>query len=49
MISKTKNKDEIADIHKQIIKYCEDMAIYDKLSQYGDFYYKLKEIVNNQK
>lgn len=27
-----------------IIKYCEDKAIYDKLSNYGDFYYKLKNI-----
>lgn len=25
-----------------ICKYCEDQAIYDKLGQYNDFYYKLK-------
>jgi len=27
-----------------IIKYCEDKAVYDKLGQYGDFYYKLKSV-----
>ena len=27
-----------------IIRYCETQAIYDKLSGYGDFYYKLKQI-----
>lgn len=26
-------------------KYCEDMAIYDKLLSYGDFYYKIKKLL----
>ena len=30
---------------KQICKYCEDKAIYDKLGMYGDFYYKLKKLL----
>lgn len=29
-----------------ICKYCEDQAIYDKLSSYDDFYYKIKKIIN---
>ena len=31
------------EIIQQIIKYCEDQAIYDKLGKYGDFYYNLKK------
>lgn len=31
------------EIIQQIIKYCEDQAIYDKLGNYRDFYYKLKK------
>lgn len=27
---------------EDICRYCENQAIYDKLGQYGDFYYKLK-------
>lgn len=30
-------------IIENIIKYCEDQAIFDKLGNYGDFYYKLKK------
>lgn len=30
----------------QILKYCEDKQIYDKLGPYQDFYYKLKQIIN---
>ena len=44
---KSKLESKIAiplSIVKNIIKYCEDKAIYDKLGQYGDFYYKLKQI-----
>ncbi len=26
---------------KDICNYCEEQAIYDKLTRYGDFYYKL--------
>ena len=33
-------------IIENICKYCEDQAIYDKLSKYGDFYYKLKTLLN---
>lgn len=32
---------------KDIIQYCEDKAIYDKLGYYGDFYYRLKNLVGN--
>lgn len=41
-----KTKTISPEIIKNIIKYCEDNQIYDKLSNYGDFYYKLK---NNSK
>lgn len=30
---------------KNCLKYCEEQAIYDKLSKYGDFYYKLKSYI----
>jgi len=30
---------------EDICRYCESMAIYDKLAEYGDFYYKLKELI----
>ena len=30
------------DILKNMMTYCEDQAIYDKLGKYGDFYYKAK-------
>ena len=29
-----------------ILKYCEDKQIYDKLGNYEDFYYKLNNLVN---
>lgn len=32
-----------------ILAYCENQSIYDKLSDYGDFYYKLKREINSQK
>ena len=28
----------------QVLKYCEDTQIYDKLGNYQDFYYKLNQI-----
>lgn len=31
-----------------ILKYCEYNAIYDKLGNYGDFYYKLKKTLKNE-
>ena len=30
---------------ENIIKYCEDKQVYDKLGAYGDFYYKAKKAV----
>ena len=31
---------------KDICYYCESQGIYDKLSNYGDFYYKIKKLIN---
>ena len=31
---------------KDCLKYCEKQQIYDKLSKYGDFYYKLNHFLN---
>lgn len=30
---------------KDCLKYCEEQQIYDKLSTYNDFYYKLKQFI----
>ena len=30
---------------KDCLKYCEDQSVYDKLSKYGDFYYKLNQFI----
>lgn len=30
-----------------ILRYCEDKQVYDKLGAYGDFYYKLKKAKQN--
>ncbi len=30
---------------QDICDYCESNAIYDKLANYGDFYYKLKKLI----
>lgn len=38
---------ELINILKQVAAYCEDQAVYDKLSKYGDFYYKIKQILEN--
>lgn len=35
-----------ASLAEDICAYCESQAIYDKLGDYGDFYYKLKQILN---
>jgi hypothetical protein len=32
------------NVIKQILKYCEDNQIYDKLGTYQNFYYKLNQI-----
>lgn len=33
------------EVLEDICYYCESMAIYDKLSNYGDFYYKIKNLI----
>ena len=33
---------------KDICDYCESKAVYDKLAGYGDFYYKLKKLIEVQ-
>lgn len=30
---------------ENITKYCEDQQVYDKLANYGDFYYHLKKLM----
>ena len=37
------------EILENVCKYCEEQAIYDKLSKYGDFYYKIKTEINKIK
>lgn len=34
---------------EDVIKYCEDKEIYDKLTMHGDFYYKAKQLLKNMK
>ena len=36
------------DLAKSICQYCEDKAVYDKLANYGNFYYKLKIKIQQQ-
>ncbi len=38
-----------AKVIKDILRYCEDKAIHDKLGYYGDFYYRLKNLIGNDK
>lgn len=33
------------DTLENICRYCEHQSIYDKLSSYGDFYYKVKKLL----
>ena len=33
------------EVLEEVCAYCEDNAIYDKLGNYGDFYYKIKKII----
>ncbi len=35
-------------IVQNILRYCEDKQVYDKLGKYGDFYYKLKKATQNE-
>lgn len=34
---------------EEILRYCEYQQVYDKLSNFGDFYYKLKKAYNPKK
>lgn len=46
MIKSSFNKEELPiQAIKDCLKYCENQQIYDKLSQYGDFYYKLNQFI----
>lgn len=48
---KNPSEDELVVVPKSLIKnvlaYCENQSIYDKLSDYDDFYYKLKREINS--
>ena len=33
------------EILEEVCAYCENNAIYDKLGNYGDFYYKIKKLL----
>lgn len=49
---KDPTSDELMVVPKSLIMnvlaYCENQAVYDKLSDYDDFYYKLKRELNSQ-
>lgn len=34
------------ELIESVCRYCENQSIYDKLSRYNDFYYKLKRLLN---
>lgn len=38
---------EIKKILEDVARYCEDQAIYDKLSKYDDFYYRIIKVLKN--
>ena len=40
-------KQEIKKILEDVARYCEDQAIYDKLSKYDDFYYRIIKVLKN--
>lgn len=40
---------ELKKILEEVTRYCEDQAIYDKLGRYGDFYYKIKKLLDSEK
>lgn len=40
---------ELIKILENVKEYCEDEAIYDKLSSYGDFYYKIVALLKKEK
>lgn len=39
----------VRSILENVCKYCENKAIYDKLCSHGDFYYKIKRLLNTTK
>ena len=46
IIKSSFNKEELPiQAIKDCLKYCENQQIYDKLSKYGDFYYKLNQFI----
>lgn len=46
MIKSSFDKEELPiQAIKDCLKYCENKQVYDKLSQYGDFYYKLNQFI----
>ena len=56
VLSSTRIRDGITNMTPELVKilenvkeYCEDEAIYDKLSSYGDFYYKIVELLKKEK
>lgn len=36
------------NVIESVCRYCEEMQVYDKLGKYGDFYYKLKSLLNKE-
>ena len=34
-----------AEVLEEVLHYCEYNGIYDKLGAFGDFYYKIKELI----
>jgi len=50
IISDVRKANIVVDIKtlEKVLKYCENQSIYDKLSCYGDFYYKLKNTIREQ-
>jgi len=49
LVSSANNSSLSDEVIENVVKYCEDKAIFDKLGNYGDFYYKLKNYLNNKK
>lgn len=40
---------ETVSILENVKEYCEDKAIYDKLSAYGDFYYRIVKLLKKER
>ena len=45
-----KSLSDIRSVLEDVVKYCENQQIYDKLGSYGDFYYRIKTVLkeNNE-